>query len=151
MTTRSAPPGWTVFLYPDRALEAKRRSRQLAAGRTSAGETASRSGTQLENRKVDANANCTTDRTDADVDGFRVTHDCDDGNAGARATGAAKINDGLGHQCPGSEGYGRIDELDTGCGFHNPADKDELSRTAQSGATSYEVARSADSQFTSGR
>ena len=63
---------------------------------------------------------------------------------------AAEINDGLDNQCPGDAGYGLVDEIDGVCGFHNAGDRDEFSWTAQAGATSYEVARCAKPQFSSG-
>jgi len=75
-----------------------------------------------------------------------VGGDCDDTNADTYA-GATEINDGLDNQCPGDPGYGIVDEISNTCGFHNAADKNEFSWTAQSGATSYEVARSTDAQF----
>lgn len=40
-----------------------------------------------------------------------------------------------------------MDEISGTVGFHNLTDVNELSWTAQSGATSYEVARSTDPQF----
>ena len=96
---------------------------------------------------------------DADSDGWHVGcdayvtisgPDCDDGNAGAQEPGAGEVNDGLDNQCPGETGHGLVDEIEGACGFHNPSDKDEFSWTAQSGATSYEAARSTTPQFSSG-
>jgi hypothetical protein len=54
---------------------------------------------------------------------------------------AADLNDGLDNQCSGEGGCGMADEIEGVCGFHNAGDKNEFSWTAQTGATSYKVAR----------
>ena len=56
------------------------------------------------------------------------------------------VNDGFDNHCPGEGGYGQIDEIES-CGFFDPAYKDRLSWTAQSGATNYQVARSIAPDF----
>ena len=72
--------------------------------------------------------------------------DCDDGNA-ATYPGADELNDGEDNQCPGDPGFGVADEISGDAGFYNPADEDEYSWPAQTGATLYEVARSNDPGF----
>ncbi len=87
---------------------------------------------------------------DNDGDGFAECQgDCDDTRASVRP-GAVEINDGIDNQCPGTAGYGVVDETSGDSGFHNPANKNEYSWTAQSGATSYQVARSDRPDFASG-
>jgi len=88
------------------------------------------------------------DLNDFDRDEYGVEADCDDSNSDVYP-GAAEVNDGRDNQCPGESGYGLVDEIAGVCGFHNPGDRNEFSWTAQTGATSYEVARSADPQFLS--
>jgi hypothetical protein len=79
---------------------------------------------------------------DADSDGVRICDgDCDDGNPDTYP-GALEVNDGLDNQCPGDLGDGVTDEISGECGFQNAADKYEFSWPPQSGAASYEVARS---------
>jgi hypothetical protein len=72
--------------------------------------------------------------------------DCDDASDDTYA-GAVEINDGLDNQCPDDDGYGLVDEIEDECGFLNPNDRNEFSWTPQVGATSYEVARSANGYF----
>jgi len=90
-----------------------------------------------------------SEQVDDDSDGYGEACDCDDADVHTYP-GAAETNDGVDNQCPGDHGYGVIDEITGVCGFDNPGDKNEFSWTAQTGATSYEVARSADPQFSSG-
>ena len=86
--------------------------------------------------------------TDNDGDGWaECAGDCDDGHAATRP-GAVEVNDGLDNQCPGGSGFGVADETSGDSGFHRLGDKVEYSWAAQSGATSYQVARSANRQFT---
>jgi len=63
---------------------------------------------------------------------------------------APEINDGTDNQCPGDYGYGMADETSGNSGFHDPANRNAYSWTAQSGATSYEVVRSAIPDFSGG-
>jgi hypothetical protein len=86
--------------------------------------------------------------TDNDGDGWaECAGDCDDGHAATRP-GAVEVNDGLDNQCPGGSGFGVADEITGNSGFHRAGDKTEYSWAAQSGATSYQVARSGNGQFT---
>jgi hypothetical protein len=97
----------------------------------------------------DANPGCTVDCTDGDGDGFCVTSDCDDTNGGVHED-TPEINDGLDNTCPGSPGYGLIDEISGLAGFPDPADPTRFSWPAQNGATAYEVARAESSDFLAG-
>jgi hypothetical protein len=84
---------------------------------------------------------------DGDSDGSRVCGgDCDDADPDTYP-GAAEVNDGNDNQCSGDAGYGVADETSGDSGFHNPADRNEYSWTAQQGATLYAVARSGVSDF----
>jgi hypothetical protein len=84
---------------------------------------------------------------DGDSDGSRVCDgDCDDTDPDTYP-GAEEINDGNDNQCPGDAGYGVTDETSGNSGFHNPADRNEYSWTAQQGATLYSVARSGIRDF----
>jgi hypothetical protein len=84
---------------------------------------------------------------DADGDSYRgCANDCDDTDANTYP-GAPEINDGKDNQC---EGSGLVDELTGTTGFFDPNDLTEYSWPAQPGATSYEVARADDPQFTVG-
>ena len=56
--------------------------------------------------------------------------------------GAAEVNDGLDNQCPGDAGRGLVDEISGIAGFNTFDDKTRFSWMSQSGAVSYEVARS---------
>jgi hypothetical protein len=109
---------------------------------------------------LDAIADCVDpcpDDPDVDGDGFSqmggcpagFAADCDDANS-ATFPGAPERNDGIDNQCPGNVGHGVIDETSGNSGFHNPADKDEYSWTAQPGAESYEVGRANSADFQSG-
>jgi hypothetical protein len=84
--------------------------------------------------------------TDGDGDDYCSGYDCDDTN-GQTHPGAVEVNDGADNQCPGYAGYGIADEIAGTLGFFNAADRDEFSWPAQSGATSYEVARSGAADF----
>jgi len=87
---------------------------------------------------------------DDDLDGFAECQgDCDDAVAATRP-GAPEVNDGLDNQCPGDPGYGPADEIAGDAGFHDPADPTVFSWTAQSGATTYEVARSSSPDLSTG-
>ena len=72
--------------------------------------------------------------------------DCDDSDPWTYP-GAPEVNDGLDNQCLGNPGYGIADEISGVCGFHDGSDDTELSWTAQTGATSYDVARSTAPDF----
>ena len=67
--------------------------------------------------------------------------DCNDSNVGTYPN-ASEVNDGQDNQCPGNRGYGVADEISGTSGFTIPGDKGMFCWPAQSGATSYEVARS---------
>ena len=87
---------------------------------------------------------------DDDLDGFaECAGDCDDAVL-ATHPGAPEINDGLDNQCPGETGFGSVDEVASDSGFHDPVDATSYSWTTQAGATTYEVARSAAVDFSSG-
>jgi len=105
-------------------------------------------GGQRSSRALDNLVNA-YDLNDFDRDEYDFGADCDDANNDVHP-GAAEVNDGLDNQCPGDDGYGLVDEIEGVCGFHDPEDKNEFSWTAQTGATSYEAARSADPRFLSG-
>lgn len=87
-----------------------------------------------------------SDQRDFDADGFGPPCDCDDDNS-ATYPGASEVNDGSDNQCLGHQGFGLVDEIGETTGFTNPADKDEYSWPAQTGAASYEVARSTSPDF----
>jgi hypothetical protein len=89
-------------------------------------------------------AGCCDDR-DADGSSF-CDDDCDDTSAFVHR-GAVETNDGFDNQCPGDDGFGLRDEISGNLGFWNPADRNEISWPEQTGATSYEVARSTVSHF----
>jgi hypothetical protein len=91
----------------------------------------------------------TPDLQDGDGDTVTCTTDCNDADASIYP-GAPEINDGKDNECPGGPGYGLTDETSADSGFHNPADKSEYSWPAQSGATSYNVARATSPDFSSG-
>jgi hypothetical protein len=101
----------------------------------------------------DACDNCTatpnTDQADADTDTAGDACDCAASDP-STYPGAPEVNDGVDNQCPGDTGYGIADETSDDSGFHNPESRDEYSWTAQSGATLYEVARSAVADFSTG-
>jgi hypothetical protein len=96
--------------------------------------------------------------TDTDGDGF--------GNPGYAANtcptdcapsdphtypGAPEINDGKDNQCPGDEGYGVADETSGDSGFHGATNtKTDYSWPAQTGATSWQVARASSPDFSVG-
>jgi hypothetical protein len=86
---------------------------------------------------------------DDDDDWVCAESDCDDGNPDV-FPGAPEVNDGMDNQCWGDFGYGIADEISAISGFHNAADKNEYSWTAQPGATLYEVARSTVPDFSTG-
>ena len=89
------------------------------------------------------------DVRDGDGDTVSCAVDCDDSDPSVYP-GAAEINDGIDNQCPGSVGYGLIDEISGDSGFHTPGGKLVYSWTPQSGATDYEVARANARDFTAG-
>ncbi len=69
--------------------------------------------------------------------------DCDDGD-GAVYPGAPEINDGQDNQCPGDAGYGQVDEVG---GLAVFTDATTFCWSAQTGAGSYQVARSSARSF----
>jgi hypothetical protein len=101
------------------------------------------------------------DAPDDDGDGFDVcmpgdagdadglTADCNDDEA-ATHPGAPETNNGVDDQCPGDEGFGLVDEMDTVVGFSDPGDPTLMCWGAQPGATDYEVLRSNDATFGGG-
>jgi hypothetical protein len=89
------------------------------------------------------------DQADSDLDGHGPPCDCDD-SSGTVHPGAPEVNDGLDNQCPGDEGFGVIDEILDGAGFNDPGDLERFSWPEQSGATSYEAARSDSATFSAG-
>jgi ELWxxDGT repeat protein len=72
--------------------------------------------------------------------------DCDDADATVYP-GAPEINDGKDNQCAGDAGFGVKDELTGSVLF---SDEITLTWQAQTGATSYQVARSKGANFASG-
>ena len=86
---------------------------------------------------------------DPDGDNHVCGDDCDDTNP-APGFPAPEVNDGADNQCPGDAGYGLVDEIEGNSGFHNPADTNEFSWTAQPQATSYEGRRSTEPDFSVG-
>jgi hypothetical protein len=88
-------------------------------------------------------------QVDADGDGVGDECDCAPTD-GSRYAGALEINDGADNQCPGDAGYGLVDELQGETGFRNSSNRNELSWPAQPGASSYQIARSGQADFSSG-
>jgi hypothetical protein len=74
--------------------------------------------------------------------------DCDDRNRNTYP-GALEVHDGQDNQCVGDPGFGFLDEISGDAGFHDPADEHRYSWPEQTGAASYEVARSAFSDHSS--
>jgi hypothetical protein len=84
----------------------------------------------------------------ANSDGDPAGNACDCVPANATIyPGAPEVNDGLDNQCPGDYGYGVKDELTGSVLF---TDETTLTWEAQAGATSYQVARSKSSKFSTG-
>ena len=69
--------------------------------------------------------------------------DCDDANSQV-FPGAVELNDGVDNQCPGEVGAGVVDEI---AGISNFEMTNQFCWTMQTGATRYEVLRSADPAF----
>ena len=87
---------------------------------------------------------------DLDADGFRSCDgDCDPSNP-ATFPGAPEVNDGLDNECPGSAGFGLVDEISGDAGFHDAGDTSRYSWDPQPAATSYEVARASSPDFVAG-
>src|SRR5262249_26576433 len=99
---------------------------------------------------------------DADGDGYfapgaprctgDVPFDCDDTRA-ATFPGADEINDGLDNQCPGSSGYGLVDELGDTVEFFwlgTPGREYILEYGYQVGATQYDLVYSSRKDFSGG-
>jgi len=87
---------------------------------------------------------------DNDLDGYaECAGDCDD-TVLATHPGAPETNDGLDNQCPGDTGFGSVDEVASDNGFHDPTDATSYSWTAQTDATTYEIARSTAADFSTG-
>lgn len=62
---------------------------------------------------------------------------------------ASEVNDGQDNQCPGNRGYGVADEISGSSGFTVAGNKGMFCWPPQVGATSYEVARSNQRNFSS--
>ncbi len=96
---------------------------------------------------VDCDDNCPLDdnaaQLDSDSDGRGDACDCAPADPDVYP-GAPEINDGKDNQCPGDPGSGMIDEILDGAGFLDPADTRRFCWQEQSGASEYEVVRSAD-------
>jgi hypothetical protein len=75
--------------------------------------------------------------------------DCNDANTSVFPN-APEINNGADEQCSGDDGFGAIDEISGASGFMTAGDKTRFSWAPQSGATSYDVARSTTPDFSSG-
>jgi hypothetical protein len=96
---------------------------------------------------------CTHVNSPVDADGD--THpdaacggdDCDDANASTYPN-APEVNDGLDNQCSGNAGAGAIDEISGASGFTDASNENRFCWTAQTGVTSYQVARSTRADFT---
>lgn len=71
--------------------------------------------------------------------------DCDDADA-TRFPGSAERNDGLDNSCPGTDGWGVVDEITGKIEF---SDKSNFCWGFQSGANGYDVARSSAPSFAS--
>jgi len=83
---------------------------------------------------------------DNDEDGFRPCNgECDDLDPDVYPQ-APEINDGQDNQCPGDAGFGIVDEI-TGLEILDPSPPLHLSWDPQSGATTYQVARSDSPDF----
>lgn len=88
--------------------------------------------------QYDAAGNITqrTVGTDLDLDGVPDSLDCAPADASVFG-GAPEINDGIDNQCPGDDGYGLVDEIESRIVF---TDATTLTWLDQPGATTYEVA-----------
>jgi hypothetical protein len=90
---------------------------------------------------------CPAPCLDADGDSWLACDgDCDDADPATHPY-AQETNDGRDNQCPGTDGYGVIDEISGRLRFPLPADLDHIVWGQQAGATSYLVARSSRPDF----
>lgn len=88
-----------------------------------------------------------TNEGDDDNDHFtECMGDCDDADP-ATYPGAPEINDGRDNQCGVGAGGGIVDEITGEMTLTDPSDGNTVSWTPQTGATSYEVARSLSPTF----
>ena len=106
----------------------------------------------------DSIGDCTDTCLDLDADGYGLAggggngclgRDCVEGDPDTYPD-APEVNDALDNQCPGDEGFGLVDEISGGSVFEFVAGVDQFNWPDQSGATSYEVARSQTADFSSG-
>jgi len=75
--------------------------------------------------------------------------DCDDADP-TTYPNAPEVNDGRDNQCPGNAGYGAIDEISGTSGFNDPTNQNKFCWVTQAEATSYQVVRSSQADFTAG-
>jgi len=100
----------------------------------------------------DACDNCpmlaNADQANADLDPMGDACDCAPADAHTYSN-APEWNDARTNQCPGDAGQELVDELSGGIGFRDPANKNRLSWTPQTGATQYLIQTVLASSFPS--
>jgi putative metal-binding protein len=89
------------------------------------------------------------DEGDGDGDKSVSCADCDDADPDT-FPGAPEVNDGIDNQCSGDPGFGLVDEISGLSGFTVAGDPTQFCWPAQAGASTYEVIRSAQPDFTTG-